>query len=494
MTTPGIRTQDRPREEAGDGGNSSTEQEAGGDDHDPNHPTCSSSLPPAGDGAGGVRVAGAAAGWSSQQWREWNTRYPWLFAKDGSLGCTICRDAKSLLLSEKVIGTHLSEEWINGDVNSNAQNKLRKKIYKHRDSIAHKRAVEVAATKKKEILPNKVLEINSKLMEETATSFRSAYMVAKERLAYKKLPPLMKLQELNGAKVGSVHKSDHSCAEIIGHIAQQMRKKFVSNIKEIHSKISITIDESTVHGRAYLIIYVRCDVSGKGDVDNVFLDIVELTHGTDAESIYNSLRQSFRQAGLYDEFLGTHLISIATDGASVLTGKSTGVIARLKGDFPNIQSIHCLAHRLELAVHDSLKDVAGCNHFVFFISKLYSLYHQSAKNARLLEEAAADLNMQILRIGQIFTIRWVASSFNTIKAVWNNYPALARHFKTASEDASRSDTERKKFLGLHKHLTNSGFLVDLACMKDILRELQGLSLKFQQRDMNLVDASRLLIY
>ena len=117
-----------------------------------------------------------------------------------------------------------------------------------------------------------------------------------------------------------------------------------------------------MHGRAYLIIYVRCDISGKGDVDNVCLDITELTQGTDAKSIYSSLRQSLRQAELDDEFLGSNLISIATDGAAVLTGKTTGLIAKLKHDLPNIHSIHCLAHRLELAVHDSLKEVAGCNH------------------------------------------------------------------------------------------------------------------------------------
>lgn len=70
-------------------------------------------------------------------------------------------------------------------------------------------------------------------------------MVTKERLAFKKPTPLMKLQELNSAKVGTVHKSDKSCAEIIGHIAQQMRVTFVSNMKEINSKISIIIDEST---------------------------------------------------------------------------------------------------------------------------------------------------------------------------------------------------------------------------------------------------------
>ncbi|KAK1890660.1 E3 SUMO-protein ligase KIAA1586 [Dissostichus eleginoides] len=227
----------------------------------------------------------------------------------------------------------------------------------------------------------------------------------------------------------------------------------------------------------------------KGDVDNVFLDLKELAQGTDAESIYNSLREALRDAGFDDEFLFINLISIATDGASVLTGKNSGVIARLKQDFPKIQSIHCLCHRLELAVHDSLKLVAGCNHFEIFVSKLYTLYNQSAKNVRLLEEAAAELNMQLLKIGQIFTIRWVSSSFRTVKAVWNNYPALASHFKVASEDPSRNDTERKKFLGLHKQLSNAGFVADLACMKDMLRELQALSLRLQQRDIDIVSAN-----
>lgn len=86
----------------------------------------------------------------------------------------------------------------------------------------HRRAVEITETRQKDILPNRVLAINAKVTEETALSFRSAYMVAKERLAYQKLPSIMKLQELNGAKVGPLHRSDKSCAEIIGHIAQEM--------------------------------------------------------------------------------------------------------------------------------------------------------------------------------------------------------------------------------------------------------------------------------
>lgn len=66
-------------------------------------------------------------------------------------------------------------------------------------------------------------------------------------------------------------------------------------------------------------------------------------------------------------------------------------------------------------------------------------------------------------IGKIFTLRWVASSFNAVKAV--DYPALARQFRA----------ERRKFRGLHKLLTGPGFFG--RCMKDVLRELQNVLLR-----------------
>ena len=67
---------------------------------------------------------------------------------------------------------------------------------------------------------------------------------------------------------------------------------------------------------------------------------------------------------------------------------------------------------------------------------------------------------------------------------------LARHFKMASEDYKRSGAERAKYSGLLKHLTSTGFLTNFATTKDVLRELQGLSLKLQRRETSLVDASR----
>lgn len=118
-------------------------------------------------------------------------------------------------------------------------------------------------------------------------------------------------------------------------------------------------------------------------MENIFLDLVALDERTTAENVFKALKNSWMMAKLDDEYLKNHLIGIATDGAAVMTGKDSGLFVRLKKDFPSLKSVHCLAHKLELAVHDSLKCVTGCNHFEHFISKLYTMYHQSTKNAQL---------------------------------------------------------------------------------------------------------------
>jgi hypothetical protein len=52
------------------------------------------------------------------------------------------------------------------------------------------------------------------------------------------------------------------------------------------------------------------------------------------------------------------------------------------------------------------------------------------------------LESRILSVGKIFIIRWVASSFRTISAVWNNYVALHKHFQKSSIDNKRDGKER----------------------------------------------------
>ena len=93
-----------------------------------------------------------------------------------------------------------------------------------------------------------------------------------------------------------------------------------------------------------------------------------------------------------------------------------------------------------------------------------------------------------MRIGHVFSVRWVASSFNAVSAVWDSFPALAAHFRQASDDSARDGSEKAKFQGLLTKLSSINFVKSLAVMADVLTELKNLSEILQTRSITLPKA------
>lgn len=50
------------------------------------------------------------------------------------------------------------------------------------------------------------------------------------------------------------------------------------------------------------------------------------------------------------------LVASAADGAAVNFGEINGVLTKLKHSAPWMIKVHCIAHRLELALKDAFKD------------------------------------------------------------------------------------------------------------------------------------------
>ena len=65
-----------------------------------------------------------------------------------------------------------------------------------------------------------------------------------------------------------------------------------------------------------------------------------------------------------------NLIAFCSDGASVMLGRNSGVGTRLKNDYPNIIVWHCLNHRVQHILDDSLNDIKQVNHFKIFMDKI----------------------------------------------------------------------------------------------------------------------------
>lgn len=438
--------------------------------------------------------------WSDAQCEDFKKKNDWLIVRYAKLGCSVCRDVSNLGAHRLSSGlrTHLSEEWVEcvvshyGQTKAAQQSSLRKKICIHRDSDNHMAAVRVLETRRQDKLRASIDVQTSGQHNETCNIFRTAYHIAKSDRPYTDHPKLIELQELNGLNLGRVLHSNVTCSDIIDHIASNMRKALIDKILQQKALISVLIDESTSLGRSTcLIVYLRVTFDEVVGPVTFFLEIVELS-ATTAEGIEAMLLQCLNVHGITDEFLKDHWLGLGVDGASVMLGNKAGLAVRLRVKFPRIISWHCFNHRLELSVNDAVKSCTESNHFKIFMGALYATYSMSPKCQRELAECAKNLETQITRIGKVLDVRWVASSYRSVKAVWQSYSVLHQHFANKATDSSADGRERAKFAGFAKKLENPVFIRNLGLMHDALEELSDLSLALQRSDITLPVAHRLI--
>ena len=83
-----------------------------------------------------------------------------------------------------------------------------------------------------------------------------------------------------------------------------------------------------------------------------FFTISEPENAT-AVGIYSAIHSKAQEMGLDME---SSCIATTADGASVNFGKHTGVMVQLQEKIPWLIQIHCVAHRLELALKDAFKN------------------------------------------------------------------------------------------------------------------------------------------
>jgi len=96
-------------------------------------------------------------------------------------------------------------------------------------------------------------------------------------------------------------------------------------------------------------------VKGREDIESIFLDLVELDKGTTADALHQALKKTLLTAGLDNESLKSHLISISTNGASVMNDCKVDK----RHLFTERHSLSCTQATVELG-HNACKSVIGC--------------------------------------------------------------------------------------------------------------------------------------
>jgi len=439
---------------------------------------------------------------NSETWRAWSKSRDWLVAENRKVYCKVCCEIyKAGFSSMKAsVGAKMKLNFINGVTTDHLKKpksvqckKLLKKIDKHVKSQTHMVCVQIKQQAMKSELEESMQkastvwdQANAEKLEATCKMFRSAYVCAREELAFTKHPAIVELQELNGCIKTSMLYSHHSCANILKHIAHEMKTELNNYIKSSSYPFSIMIDETTtVSTKSALIVYLRIQVDN--EVCNFFYDLIELSAGSTGAEIAKAVIRCFADLG--EEMLHSRLIGFASDGASVMTGRFEGAALHLRNSLKsNFLAFHCLAHRLELAVHAAVKSSGEVERLQLFTDSLYTFYHKSYKNTYELCAVAEGINAELMRITQVFTVRWVFSSFRAIKSFISDYASLCKHMTQSANDNARNSKERAKCSGFATKLRDWNFVAELLLLADVLEVLWTLSAYMQTRGASVLDA------
>ncbi|CAF1410883.1 unnamed protein product [Rotaria sordida] len=196
------------------------------------------------------------------------------------------------------------------------------------------------------------------------------------------------------------------CKEIYLLIIRDIVKE-ISNRKWFSLICDETCDESTLE---QLCIGIR-SVDDNYEIFEDILGLYELSR-QDAPTIVEAIRDVLTRCGL--NVLDCR--GQGYDGASNMSGIYGGVSALILNQQPKAMYVHCIAHCLDLAVHDLTNQCATISTCISFVKEIIDFVRRSPKRLAILKEIFNQLSMSYANLTPLCPMRWTmrAESYNSL--------------------------------------------------------------------------------
>lgn len=180
-----------------------------------------------------------------------------------------------------------------------------------------------------------------------------------------------------------------------------------------------------------------------------------------------------------------NLRGLATDGASVMTGKTKGLAALLRKDATSLVAVHRVCHRLALACADTNEELEVIKDVETEVTQLWNVFDNSPKKLAAylkVQQEMKEVNLGVKankkigkRLKKACKTRWLP--FNSaIAAVCSDLPSILQTLRQLKSDPS--------CYGLLKKLMKAKKVGTMYILRDILQILSDLSKVFQQGTIN----------
>lgn len=258
--------------------------------------------------------------------------------------------------------------------------------------------------------------------------------------------------------------SNDTVSRRIHDMADDVKKTLIERIKNSRY-FAIQLDETTdVADLANLLVYVRYEYDGVAQEDFMFCKSLETI--TTAEHIFQLLNAFIQEHGLDWK----RCVGVCTDGARAMTGRNSGVAARIREVAPEMRWTHCSIHREALAVKrmpDDLKSVLDC------AVKTVNFIKARPMNARLFHVLCEEMGSEHVQLLLHTEVRWLSRG-----------KVLLRLFELHREvQMFLQDTN----FPLSDIFEDAVWLSQLAYLSDIFSRLNDLNLGLQGLSINVFD-------
>lgn len=310
------------------------------------------------------------------------------------------------------------------------------------------------------------------------TAIKSVYWIAKEEIANHKYASLLQfLRLLHVREVSDLHVGEN--AKYTSHRIFDEILVCLNRVVEeetdalLHSSpyLGVGVDESTdVSVEKHLAIIARA-VTSNGLIVAKYVKCVEMADGKGL-TMYATLKSV-----LEDKSIAlTKVLGFGSDGARAMVGARQGMQAYLLKDTPFCVPVHCVNHRLALAVSQAASGIPCLRTFQKSISTIYSYYSRSAIKTRALKDIQKIVDDPQLKVKDTFEIRWLSLG-DAVHTLRRCYTSLRTSLE---QDAADGDDTA---CGLVRRLKSYEFIATLNLMCDVLDQTNSMSRVFQSEDI-----------
>lgn len=355
-----------------------------------------------------------------------------------------------------------------------------------------------------------IATMDKKDQERTKRKFEVAYMVAKTKAPMTLYPHILNLEKMHGVDMGTSYESDMACGEFIDFIGrdlQQQLNKDLSKAKFFSVLCDGSTDSAVLENEIVYVLYFDPEPANSDSVEvkTSFLKVNYLDH-QHAEGVAKAINDSFQEilavresiesgfASLGITSLEKKLIGFTSDGASVNKGDTKSVKRILQEKSPWLVFVWCMAHRLELALSDALKNTQF-DDVDNMLLRMFYMYHKAPKKLRELKEIhelykeSMTFDEGGIKPPKASGTRWISHKLKAMKTCLDKWGIYIQHLESLCEDKTIKSQDRAKLKGYLQQWRKSKMPILLAFFIDLLEIPSRLSLALQKEEIDTVYAA-----